>query len=287
MDESGPLPTDGGGDLLVGGDGNDTLDGLASTDLPPRGDVDVDTMDGGRGNDTYYVDNPDDVLIDAGGIDTVIAAFSWTLGPEFENLHFRGDEGFLGIGNELDNIITGSDFARMEGRGGNDSISGFANATMLGGSGDDTLTGFDRFLSFGEAGDDLLISGGRLGLMDGGTGNDTLRGGEEEDEFLFSAAPGAANADRLEQFVPGEDMLEFESAVFQALGAEGDFAADDPRFFAAPNAAAAHDADDRIVYDTANGRLYYDPDGAGGSAALVVATLDSAPALEASDIRVI
>jgi hypothetical protein len=82
-------------------------------------------------------------------------------------------------------------------------------------------------------------------------------------------------------------VLQFENAVYSALGPEGNFADDDARFFAAPNAAAAHDADDRLVYDTASGRLYYDADGIGGAGALIVATLHSAPALAAGDITVV
>jgi len=45
------------------------------------------------------------------------------------------------------------------------------------------------------------------------------------------------------------------------VGASGNFAANDARFYAAAGASSGHDASDRIVYDTLTGRLYYDPDG--------------------------
>ena len=43
--------------------------------------------------------------------------------------------------------------------------------------------------------------------------------------------------------------------------------AGDARFYKAANATGGHDADDRIVYDTVSGSLYYDPDGNGAQAA--------------------
>jgi Ca2+-binding RTX toxin-like protein len=264
-----------GGDLLVGGDGNDILDGRNAPHFISPTDPDIDTMDGGRGDDTFYADNASDVLRDSGGIDTVVAIeVDWTLAAGFENLVMRTDitEFGTGIGNELGNRMSSTWSARLEGRGGDDTLLGsIADDVLLGGGGDDRLEG-------GQGNDQL----------DGGSGNDTLIGElSDDDVFLFSQPAGAANADRIADFAPGADRLHFESDVFAALGPEAGWAADDPRFFAAPNAAAAHDADDRLVYDTASGRLYYDADGIGGADALIVATLDAAPALAASDITVV
>jgi Ca2+-binding RTX toxin-like protein len=51
---------------------------------------------------------------------------------------------------------------------------------------------------------------------------------------------------------------------------------------------AAHDADDRIVYNTATGALYYDADGIGGEAAIQFATLSGSPDhLTAADFAVL
>src|SRR4029077_20161538 len=84
----------------------------------------------------------------------------------------------------------------------------------------------------------------------------------------------------------GVDRLRLDSRAMPELGASGAFAAGDPRFFAAPGADAGHDADDRLVYDTSSGRLYFDPDGSGAGAADVLATFQGAPALVATDITV-
>ena len=43
--------------------------------------------------------------------------------------------------------------------------------------------------------------------------------------------------------------------------------AGDARFYKAANATGGTDADDRVVYDTVSGSLYYDPDGNGTQAA--------------------
>ena len=55
----------------------------------------------------------------------------------------------------------------------------------------------------------------------------------------------------------------------------------------AAGASAGHDADDRIIYNTSNGNLYYDADGSGGGRAMFVGVLHGAPGLDASDIAII
>jgi len=151
-----------GGDRLFGAELADTLDGGLGWDY----------LAGGRGDDTYYVDgtaNPVTGLIEAdlvienlafeGGVDTVITSLSdYTLGSGVENLTMNGkagpnpDLGALmagkagmrhGIGNDLDNAITGGSGADLlEGKAGQD--------TLKGGGGNDTLSG--------GLGDDLILS---------------------------------------------------------------------------------------------------------------------------------
>ena len=78
----------------------------------------------------------------------------------------------------------------------------------------------------------------------------------------------------------------FSTRAFTEIGARGRFDAGDVRFFAAVGAVSGHDADDRLVYNTATGELYYDGNGdlAGGSELL--ATLGLGKALIATDIVV-
>ena len=49
----------------------------------------------------------------------------------------------------------------------------------------------------------------------------------------------------------------------------------------------AQDADDRILYDAATGNLYFDADGNGAGAAVLFATLNSHPVINAGDFTVI
>ena len=50
---------------------------------------------------------------------------------------------------------------------------------------------------------------------------------------------------------------------------------------------AAQDADDRIIYDSATGQLYYDADGNGAGAQVLFANLNANLSLSASDFTVI
>ncbi len=60
------------------------------------------------------------------------------------------------------------------------------------------------------------------------------------------------------------------------------------RFYAAAGASVAHDANDRIVYNTSTGALYYDADGSNATIAPVqFALLQGVPGLAANDIVVV
>src|SRR4051812_4908829 len=175
---------------------------------------------------------------------------------------FNGTEG-------NDTLVGGADSDSINGNGGNDFLQGGGGAdTVLGGAGNDTLGGND--------GADWLR---------GGTGNDTVAGGSAQDSVAFTEF-GAANADLLTDFDAGWDNIQLEQAVFTGIGALGRFSAGDVRFFSAAGATGGHDADDRIVYNSTTGQLYYDADGNGAGAAQLIATIQNHSALQATDIWV-
>lgn len=137
-----------------------------------------------------------------------------------------------------------------------------------------TLTGNELAQTvFGNAGANVL---------DGKGGMDVLVGGAGADVFAFTTAPGAANADRIADFAHGSDRIALDDAVFHGLGGTG--ALNPAAFFAG---AAAHDADDRIIYDQASGNLFYDGDGNGAGAAVLFANLQTHPLVTAGDFTVI
>lgn len=124
-----------GADMLTGTGGRDSLIGLAGDDVLDGGGG-GDTMSGGPGNDRYVIDSDSDVVTEAagGGSDLVTSSISYTLGANVENLTLLGARGLHGVGNGLDNAITGS--------AGADTLEGLAgNDTLTGGGGDDRLDG--------------------------------------------------------------------------------------------------------------------------------------------------
>jgi len=80
--------------------------------------------------------------------------------------------------------------------------------------------------------------------------------------------------------------VQLQDTAFAGIGAMGNFAAGDARFWAS-STGTAHDANDRVLYNTSTGQLYYDADGNGGGAAQLFATLTNSPAIVATDIAVI
>ena len=244
-----------GNDHVLGGDGDDVLDFL-----PFEGDGN-DTLDGGAGNDTFFA-SPGDVLVDSGGIDTVISNNSWTLAAGFENLSFENYEfddnglpGLEGFGNSLANHMSTyiGNGGLLDGAGGNDTLVGFSFQA------------------------DTLI---------GNAGNDVLDGGGGGDRLVFNVAPGAANADLVIGFGSGSDRIVIDGDAHAATGPSGAFAAGDGRFVANTSGMAT-DTSDRVLYNTATGELWYDADGNGAGARQLVATLEGAPLLAATDIEIV
>jgi Ca2+-binding RTX toxin-like protein len=161
-------------DILVGGFGNDILRG-------DSGLGDYDLMDGGTGDDAYYVDTPSDLTFEmgpgfGGGTDTVYANINgagYYLYANVENLVLLGNTPF-GVGNELDNRLTGN----------------AAGNYLLGGAGYDVLNGKG--------------------------GNDVLFGEGDSDIFVFERGTGA---DVVGDFMHGQDRIDLSAFGFASFAA--------------------------------------------------------------------
>jgi Ca2+-binding RTX toxin-like protein len=140
-------------------------------------------MQGGSGNDKYYVDNTRDRVQEFsadGGVDTVYSSVSHTLSAFVENL-----------------VGTGSGSLSLKGNGLNNSITGNGKKnTLSGGYGNDKLNG--------------------------GSGNDTLWGGKGQDTFVFkNKASKTANFDTIKDYSVKDDSVQLDNAVFKKLGKAG------------------------------------------------------------------
>jgi len=204
---------------IVGNAGNNLLNGGAG----------ADTLTGGDGNDTYYVDDSGDVIVEAtnNGTDSVFASVAWSLGADVEYLTLTGSAAISGVGNTLNNSLTGNSGANlldgglgadtMTGGGGNDiyyadnagdvvveSAGGGAdvvrasvthtlganveNLLMLGSAG---IWGSGNDLAnviIGNSGANRIWTGAGQDFLDGGLGADTMIGGAGNDVYYIDQA---------------------------------------------------------------------------------------------------
>ncbi|MGE5564278.1 MAG: calcium-binding protein, partial [Bacillota bacterium] len=216
---------------IVGGSGNDNIQGMDGNDFIDGG-AGNDSMTGGAGDDTYVVASALDVVVEdvGGGVDTVQAKLSWTLGANLENLTLTGSLALSGTGNALDNVLRGNRGGNtLAGLDGDDTLDGglgddvldggagrdaasYASAAMgvtvslaIGGAqntvgaGTDTLVGIENLTGSSYA--DTLTGDGNANLLTGAAGADTLVGGSGNDTLM-----GGSGADTLRGGV-GDDVL--------------------------------------------------------------------------------
>ena len=95
------------------------------------------------------------------------------------------------------------------------------------------------------------------------------------------------NVDTILDFVKGTDKIQLSKTVFTNVGEPGTLNTN--AFWSAAGAVTGHDADDRVVYNTTTGALYYDGDGTGSGAAVQIAILgtSSHPTVAYTDFAVI
>ncbi|MGX7895688.1 beta strand repeat-containing protein [Tsuneonella sp. HG222] len=306
-----------------------SLEGMASisgADLTLTGNELDNTITGGSGSDTLVGGLGADALDGGDGTDTASYAndgaavfVNLTLGKGYTNSAF-GDT-YANVENVIgssanDFIIGDTEVNRLDGGDGNDVLLGaFGADQLIGGGGSDwasyeensgtvfvnltlgrgynngaegdTLEGIENLV--GGLFDDFFIGDANANRLNGAMGADTLLGAGGADVFMFTYAPGTTssygkpNVDLILDFKSGEDKIELSSAAFTGLAA----GALPASAFVAGTAAA--DADDRIIYDQATGRLFFDADGNGAGAAVLFATLgeSSHPAIAATDFAVV
>jgi Ca2+-binding RTX toxin-like protein len=153
--------------------------------------------------------------------------------------------------------------------------AGMGNDTIIGANGKDFLVG--------GGGNDWLNGGRGNDSFIGGGGNDTLKGGSGADNFIFAAALNATtNVDTIKDFKHDVDTIRIDDAFFTGL-TPGPL---DAEAFALVSMAA--EMDDRIIYNTMSGDLFFDATGGDRSDAVLFAKLKNSPDnLDAGDFLVI
>ncbi|MBD1873389.1 calcium-binding protein [Nodosilinea sp. FACHB-131] len=172
-----------------------------------------------------------------------------------------------------------SDRLLVSGGDGNDQIKADhldlnrIQLTLDGGAGHDNLVGsvnIDTLLG-GQGSDNLL----------GGKGADILTGNEGNDSFRFDHLDQAG--DTITDFVAADDQI-----LIRAAGFGGGLNAGAPistsQFVLG---AAAADGSDRFIYNNTSGELFFDRDGTGHQAQVLLATLSGAPTITNTDIVVV
>ena len=132
----------------------------------------------------------------------------------------------------------------------------------------------------GASGADTIYGYGGNDKLNGKAGSDVLVGGAGQDTFVFNTKLGATNVDKISDFNVADDTIHLASGVFTKLAA-GQLPASE--FWIG---AAAHDATDRVIYDSNTGILSYDPDGSGPNEMVQIAKLAASLKMTAADFFV-
>ena len=225
----------------IGSSFDDLLVGTSESNTLDGG-AGTDYLQGLAGDDTYRVDNAGDVIIETasgGANDLVLASVNYVL---------SGPARVETLATTRDNgktdiNLTGNNFAQ----------------SIIGNNGDNKLSGKD--------GDDFLF---------GRKGEDKLDGGDGKDSFVFNTKLGATNIDTIKHYVKADDTMLLENTVFTELTTLGKLT---KSAFYASATGQAHDFNDRILYETDTGKLFYDRDGLGNAAAVQFAVLSGHPTI--------
>ena len=237
------------GDIDLGS-GNDYYDG--------RGGLVEGTIYGGSENDTFITGLSDEVIDGGTGIDTLdfskAGGIAVSLTGSFANTGTAAGDTYTNIEN-----VTGSRFGR-------DTIAGDASDNTLDGRGGlDVLSGGD--------GNDRLI---------GGLGADKLTGGLGNDTFIYNTLAEAG--DTISDFhgtLNDNDILWINAASFGGGLTLGLLKAGE---LISEVGHAAQAATDRFIYDTADTSLWFDVDGTGAKAAVLVADMQASATFNSLDI---
>ncbi|WP_421590992.1 beta strand repeat-containing protein [Shinella sp. M27] len=300
-----------GNDTLLGGVGKDKLDGGAGTDRVSYAAATagvVASLTSPAGNtgealgDTYIsIENLtgsafNDKLTGNNGVNSISG------GKGNDTLSGLGGNDSLFGNDGNDTLLGGVGKDKLDGGAGTDRVS-YAAATAgvvasltspAGNTGEalgdtyvsiENLTGsaFNDTLT-GNNGVNLIIGGNGNDTLNGRAGSDTLTGGNGNDTFLFNTTLGATNIDKITDFNFVNDTIRLENSIFNAIVGVGVLSAAQ---FTANASGTATDSNDRIIYETDTGKLFYDSNGKAAGGSVQFATLSPGLGISHNDFFII
>jgi Ca2+-binding RTX toxin-like protein len=187
-----------------------------------------DTIDGLAGNDTMNGGLGDDTFTVDSALDVVVEALNEGTDTVLSSVNHT-------LAANVENLtLTGT------------ALNGTGNALA------NTLAG--------NASNNTLNGGAGADILNGGAGVDTLTGGLGADSFRFDAH-GAANTDLITDFNIAEgDRIALSATVFTGIGAAG-ASLTAVQFRSGAGVITANARDQRILFNTTTGALFWDADG--------------------------
>jgi Ca2+-binding RTX toxin-like protein len=257
-----------GDDIAYGDAGNDILSGDAGSDNL-FGGGDNDTLLGGSGDDELFGEDGNDTLRGGQGGDLLDGGAGTADLADYLTATSGGvtaalDGSLAGTGEALGDTFVGVE--RLRGTNFDDTLRGDSQANILfGQNGADTMDG--------RAGADRLI---------GGLGIDTLTGGTQADRFEFAALTEIG--DNILDFTAVDDTIVVTGAAFGGGLAAGTLGA---ALFQSSATNVAANATVRFIFENDVKILWFDADGNGAGAAVMVADLQASATMTNVDILVV
>jgi Ca2+-binding RTX toxin-like protein len=222
-----------------------------------------DWLDGSGGGDSLYGGTGNDSLVSRQQADVLDG------GRDFDSVRYdfadAGVKAFLYDATQNTGWAAGDTFISIEG-----ILGSYFDDDLRGNFGVNTLSGL--------SGDDFISGLGGSDLLEGGNGQDTFQ--------FFRIGDGGVSGDTIQDFVSGIDRISVQGLLFglESSGRPGGAPIDSFRFVAG---TAANLATSQFIYNGATRQLFYDIDGTGAGAQVLLATLQAGATITAADIFVI
>lgn len=272
----------GGNDVIYGGDGDDTNSSFTSGGIFTTnqvgglyGQAGDDYIDGGRGNDWMDGGANNDTMLGGLGNDHIDGG----TGNDLMRGGFGDDDYFVDSAADL--VYEASD-------SGFDEVFTTTSFQLASWQSIETLAttnnaGFGAINLNGNQFSNTVIGNAGSNVINGNTGVDVLYGLGGSDIFQFNNSLGTTNHDSIIDFSVAADTfyLENASGMFSLLAAGGLAAI---RF--CDLSLQAQSAGNVIIYDRANGNLYYDFNGIAAGGQSLFADVTNGLALTAADFFV-